>query len=399
MSAGSGPLGDIRVVELATWVAGPGCAGLMADWGADVVKIESPAGDPVRGFYPDTDESPGNPVFTMENRGKRSIVLDLSEAEARAALDTLLAGADVFVTNLRPGALRRAGLDYPTLSRQAPRLVYASVSGVGLLGPEADAPAFDITTFWSKSGVGRAMIPTDQEPFPCRPAFGDHTTALATLSAVLAALRARDRTGQGQLVECSLLRTAAYVIGWDLSVLLRYGEVTTAAPRDSRPSPLGGYFATQDGRWICLVAKSPRCIPSLLRLASRLDLAEAWSNLGPSPDLVAPVRAVLDTLFAGWTLAEAAGHMDQVDLAWAELRSLEDLVASDQATTSGCFLDVSDGRGGSMRSPAGPARFNAEPPPETARPGAPRLGADTRAALIEAGVARDVADRLASRIG
>ena len=134
-------LQGLKVVEMATWVAGPGCAGIMADWGAQVIKVESPEGDATRGFYPDTAESPGNPIFALENRGKKGVVLDISKPQGKAALITLLRDADVFVTNVRPGSLKRLGLDYESLKHEAPRLIYAAVTGYGLQGPDANTPA------------------------------------------------------------------------------------------------------------------------------------------------------------------------------------------------------------------------------------------------------------------
>jgi crotonobetainyl-CoA:carnitine CoA-transferase CaiB-like acyl-CoA transferase len=156
-------LEGLKVVEMATWVAGPGCAGVMADWGADVIKVESPDGDATRAFYPDTAESPGNPVFALENRGKKGVVLDIARPEGRRALIALLRQADVFITNVRPGSLQRMGLDYESLKAEAPRLIYAAVTGYGLQGPEANAPAFDITAFWTRSGVGGARFRPAQD--------------------------------------------------------------------------------------------------------------------------------------------------------------------------------------------------------------------------------------------
>ena len=149
-------LQGLKVVELATWIAAPGCAAIMADWGADVIKVESLTGDATRTFFPETAESPGSPIFTMENRGKRGVALDIAAEDGRQAILTLLKGADVFITNVRPGALKRARLDYESLKADMPKLIYASVSGVGLEGPDIDLPAFDITVFWTKSG-GRAL--------------------------------------------------------------------------------------------------------------------------------------------------------------------------------------------------------------------------------------------------
>lgn len=376
-------LQGLKVVELSTWVAGPGCAAVMADWGASVIKVESAAGDPTRGFFPDTAESPGNPIFALENRGKRSIVLNLALADDRQAMLALLREADVFVTNLRPGALVRAGLDYETVRGQAPRLIYASITGYGLEGPDADLPAFDLTAFWTRSGVAASTIPPDQEPFACRPGFGDHATGLATLSAILAALHERSSTGRGRLVETSLLRTAAYAIGWDLAILLRYGEVVTAQPRRDRPSPITGYFRTADERWLCIVPRGEACFGAMMRFIGRPELLEdpAYAQPLTNLELVRQVRAWVDTAIGELTLEEAGRRLTQADLIWAPMARLHDLVADPQAHAAGCFVEIDDGWQGRLRSPAAPARFPEGSPSVAAA--APKLGEHTDEILRE----------------
>ena len=387
-------LEGLKVVEMATWVAGPGCAGVMADWGAEVIKVESPGGDATRSFYPDTAESPGNPVFSMENRGKKGVVLDISRPEGRRALIALLRQADVFITNLRPASLQRMGLDYDSLKGELPRLIYAMVTGYGLRGPEANTPAFDITAFWTRSGAARAMIPTDQEPFPSRPGFGDHTTALATLSAILAAVHERTSTGRGRLVETSLIRAGAYAIGWDLSVQLRYGHVVTAQPRDERPVAISGFFRTADDRWVCVLPRDVECFTRMMIVIDRPEiLADPRYDL-PMEDLavVREVRAMIDEAFAGMTLAQVAERLAASDLAWAPLSTLAELAESDMAEQAGCFETVADGWGGAFRTPAAPARFPEGAPP-VGRP-APRLGQHTREVLAAAGLRPDEIDAL-----
>ncbi len=382
-------LEGLKVVEMATWVAGPGCAGIMADWGADVIKVEGAAGDPTRGFYPDTAESPGNPVFAMENRGKRSVVLNTAGPQGRAALIALLRNSDVFITNLRPGALKRAALDYDSLKAEAPKLIYASVSGYGLQGPDADLPAFDITGFWSRSGIASATIPPDQAPFPCRPGFGDHMTALATLSGVLAALHERHETGRGRLVETSLLRTGAYAIGWDLSVQLRYGEVETAQPRADRPGAISGYFRTSDDRWVCVVPRGPACFPAMMRLIGRPDVADDPRFEPPITDLtlVREVRAMVDDTFARLTLAEVGVLLTKADLIWSPMATLDEVARSPQANAAGCFETIDDGWGGPMSSPAAPARFPEGAP--AVRAASPKLGEHSIEVLREAGLSAE----------
>ena len=166
-------LQGLKVIELATYIAAPGAGGMLSDWGAQVIKIEAPGGDPIRQFF-DTigADTAGNPVFDLDNRGKQGIVLDITKPEGRDIALRLLATADVFLTNLRPGALSRAGLDWDTVSALNPRLIMSSVTGYGLEGAEADKPGFDLAAFWARSGVAALTIPRGRSPFPCAPPRG-----------------------------------------------------------------------------------------------------------------------------------------------------------------------------------------------------------------------------------
>src|SRR6201985_3664642 len=163
----AGPVEGVKVVELGVWGPGPAPAGIRADWGADVIKIEPPTGDPGRLFGRMLGCDLGvNPPFEMDNRSKRSIVLDLSTDEGRETAFELLDDADVFVTNVRPGALQRLGLDFESLSARNPRLVYGLVTGYGETGPDADRAAYDVAAFWSRAGVAHLLTrPGDPPPF------------------------------------------------------------------------------------------------------------------------------------------------------------------------------------------------------------------------------------------
>ena len=149
----TGPMRGVKVVELGVWVAGPAAGGILADWGADVVKIEPPSGDPCRMFqWMLGGDMPTNPIFEMDNRSKKGIAVDLGTDDGMAIAMELLADADVFVTNLRVGALERLGLDHASVSERLPRLVYCQITGYGSEGPDADRAAFDIGAFWARSG-------------------------------------------------------------------------------------------------------------------------------------------------------------------------------------------------------------------------------------------------------
>ena len=185
----------MKVVELGVWVAGPAAGGILADWGAEVVKIEPPAGDPSRTFqYSLTGQMmPTNPIFEMDNRSKRSIVLDLTTPEGKEIADDLIADADVFVTNVRLGGLERLGLDAETLTTRHPRLIYAAITGYGMEGEDADRAAYDIAAFWSRSGIAHLLTRPGEDPPFQRGGMGDHNAGLAGAAAVCAALYSRKK--------------------------------------------------------------------------------------------------------------------------------------------------------------------------------------------------------------
>lgn len=380
-------LEGVRVIEMSTWVAGPGAAAVMADWGAQVIKVEAPTGDATRAFAPDTPQSPGNPIFTNENRGKQGIVLDLKQPAGKEVLLRLLRQADVFITNVRPASLAKLGLDYEALRSDLPHLVYATVTGYGLVGDEADTPAFDLTAFWTATGVGRATIPEGQEPFSVRPGFGDHVTAIATVAGILAALHERASTGTGRLVEASLVRAGTYAIGWDMSTQLRYGTVTTNRPRDQRDNAASGFFRTSDDRWVLAAARSKSDYFAVLDALGAPELGADPRFAPPvrDPKDLAELRELIDELFAQLSLDEVCARLRSRDVIHAPLRTLAEAAESAMSRDAGCFIEVEDGWGGSFRTVAAPIRFP-DGAPAVGR-AAPKLGEHSVAVLEVAGYA------------
>lgn len=384
-------LEGLRVVELATYIAAPGAAGIMADWGADVIKVESPEGDPMRRFF-DTiaSEQDANPVFELDNRGKRAVVLDIRSDEGREALKALVATADVFLTNVRPAALARAGMDHETLRTANPRLIYCSLTGYGLQGPDADKAGMDVAAFWSRAGVGSITAPKGAEPFPIRTGMGDHVTSLATVSAILAAVFERQNTGVGRLVETSLLRTGVYAIGSDMAIQLRFGKLASTRGRREAIQPLANFFKTRDGRWICLLPRQGASDwAQIARAAGRPELVDdpRFANSKSRRENTAALVDILDEAFGAMDYDEAEAALDAGDLTWAPYQTPRELVGDPQAEAAGCFVDTPDGAGGTFRAPASPARFpGAQDGP---RGPAPRLGADTAAVFRELGWAED----------
>ena len=353
-----------RVIELGMWVAAPGVGGLLAEWGADVVKVESPEGDPMRRLFRllAGHGQPESPPFDHDNRSKRSVVIDLTTAAGQEQIDALLADADVLVTNLRPAALARMGLDPASVLVAHPRLVYASITGYGLVGPEADRAGYDIGAFWARSGVAHTFAVDGAEPFPLRGGFGDHTTALATVSGILAALLDRERSGRGAVVEASLLRTGMWCLGWDIAIQERFGKVVLTPERPENHNPMAAPYRAGDGRWFWLLGvEADRLWPNLCAAMGRDDWAahEGWSTARGRRKDSTGVVAALDAAFAEHGREELARRFDAHDVWWAPVNTLGDLPDDPQVVAAGGFVDVPAGEGApAHRAAAGPITFH-----------------------------------------
>ena len=275
--SGLSTLAGLRVIELGVWVAAPSAAALLADWGADVIKVEAPSGDPMRHVFGSLgiDSDMPNPAFSLDNRGKRSVVLDLRQPEDKEHLEDLLASADVFISNLRPDALDGLGLEPAATVARHPRLVYCSISGYGLRGDERNRPTYDIGAFWARSGLSMQMADHEGTPLNARGGIGDHITGLAALAGLLAAVLEQRATGRGRVVEVSLLRTGAYVLGWDLGLQMTLGKVARAEPRERNQAPLMNPYRAADGRWFFFTGlEAARHIGAVCRALGRPDLAD-----------------------------------------------------------------------------------------------------------------------------
>lgn len=381
-------LEGLKVVDFSAYIAGPGAAGMLCDWGAEVIKVERPGGDSMRHIFGDLANAiDSNPTFEVDNRGKRAIVLDITKPEGRAALTKLAAGADVFLTNVRPVSLRRYGLDDATLRAANPRLVYAVITGYGLEGPDAHLPGFDVTAFWARSGIGYMTAPKGAEPFNRTSGMGDHATSLATVSGILAALYERQRTGEGRLVQTSLLGSGVYLMSSDMAVQLKLGRVASVRPRDNPVSALSNYFRTADGRWL---VNNPRGTgrdwEKLAEVLGRPDLVtdERFATGKARRKNARELTVELDAAFAALPFHEAARRLDAADLVWAPLQTPAEVAADPQVEAAGAFLRIEPGDGGeTFRSPAPPAHFPGAD--AQVRPRAPFLGEHTREVLAELG--------------
>lgn len=391
-------LEGIKVVEYATYMAAPGAGCILRDWGAEVTKIEPPGGDPIRLFFRTIGtDIQDNPVFDFDNRGKKSVVIDTSKPEGQALIRELVKDADVFLTNVRPGGLTRSGLDYDSLKTLNPKLVYCSLTGYGLEGPDADRPGFDIASFWSRTGVASLTIPKGAEPFPLRTAFGDHTTSIAAAAGICAALVEAQRTGKGRLVEASLFRAGLYTMGSDLAIQLFFGRVASTKGRGEQNVPISNFFQSKDEKWFCIVARQGETDwAPLCRVINRPELTTdpRFNNAKGRRANNAEVVGILDAGFGVYEMDELAGRLDAESIAWAPVQTLADVAKDPQAFAAGAIVQTpsSAGDGSTYASPASPVRFpGADDGPKGP---SPSPGEHTRDVLSELGRSPDEIDAL-----
>jgi crotonobetainyl-CoA:carnitine CoA-transferase CaiB-like acyl-CoA transferase len=382
-----GALEGVKVVEMGVWVAGPSAAAILADWGADVVKIEPPNGDPFRGLFANALGAavPINPPFEIDNRGKRSVCLDLTSADGRAIARQLVDAADVFVSNMRPRVLEQYGLAYDAVRASNPRLVYCQVTGHGPDVPERDRAAYDIGAFWSRAGIGASLTPPGGPIPQQRGGMGDHMTGCNAAAAISAALFARERTGEGQRVAVSLLRTGIYMMGWDYALEMRIGARTQPYDRFHAPNPIINSFCAADGRWFwLLLLQADRHWPDLLRAIDRPDLSDdpRWDNITNRRVNAESLVQELDKEFAKRTLDEWGAIFDRENVWWAPVNTIGEALADPVAQASGAFAQV-EGPDGPVPMVNTPADFYGTP--NAPRGIAPELGQHTEEVLLELG--------------
>jgi len=395
------PLEGIRVVELASFVAVPAAGALLADLGAEVIKVEVPQGEIYRyalpqflGYQTDFAEAP---QFHMDNRGKRSLTLDIARPEARAALQRLIDRSDIVLTNMLPSRLEKFGLDAATQRAKQPALIFAMLNGFGTKGPEASSPAFDYIAYWARTGFMDVLHEPDAPPAFQRPGIGDHAASLALVAGILAALRMRDHTGVGQVVETNLMHTGFYIQGNDASCALVAKHDPPRHDRKKPINPLWNHYPTRDGRWLFLsMIDGDRYFPRLCTAVGRPELAQEERFTGMINRLVnsEELTASLIEAFAGKTLAEWEVALAPHDLVWAPVRTLAEAVEDPQAHVNGMFPTIDHPTLGTFRTISAPLHMSAHAMPANL-PG-PALGAHSREILTEVGLSDDEISRVLS---
>lgn len=386
----SAPLEGIKVLEVANWLAVPAAATLMADMGAQVIKVEPPEGDPWRNLQPSAlgmeSAFPGNPMFEVDNRGKRSIGINLGLREGQQAVRRLALEADVFLTNLVPARRERYGLSYAELSKSNPGLIYLGFTGYGNAGPERDRLGFDYAAFWARSGIMSLVgEPGETPPLP-RTGMGDHATAPLLLAGVLAALYERTSSGLGQEISGSLLNTGLWVLGSDLQAALVSRRNPERTPRDSAPNPIWNVYRAGDGKWLLLVMPTPDPYwPRFCQAIDRPELAEnlRYATIQGRKQHCRELIAILDRTFASASRQEWGSRLDAHGLIWAPVQSLEEVMVDPQVRANDFLTEVEHPSFGPYEAIATPLKFGRSE--VGARGPAPAAGQHTEEVLLEAG--------------
>lgn len=357
------PLSDIRVVEVTNFVAAPSAGVVLADFGADVVKVEPLRGDTWRGMTRPPRPRPGWPSldygFLVDNRGKKSVAIALDTPDGADLVRRLVARADVFLCNLLPHRQQRFGLDWPTLREVNSKLVHATFTGYGMSGPDVLRPGYDVTAFFGRGGVAAAMTdPGMVAPMP-RPAQGDRTAGLALALGILATLRLVERTGKGRAVDASLLGTAAWTMASDLSAVLIDGREPTKRDRHHLISPLANRFVCGDGLWILLTMPERHWWPRFCNAFGRPDwITDARFDTPKNRfDNMPALIDLMDAEFATRARDEWGRIFDDAGLIWGPASTLTELAADPQAAAAGLFPAV-DHPLGSFRTVAVPVHID-----------------------------------------
>lgn len=385
MSEPANLLSGIRVIDCGTYIAGPAAATIMADFGAEVIKIERPPhGDPYR--YLST--IPGMPLsehlfcWILDGRNRKSLALNLEDDAARDALLKLVGTADVFITNYQPALVKKFRVGHDDLQPLNPRLIYAHVTGYGETGDDVNEPGYDQTAYWARSGLMYTMYNADGEPCRAPTGFGDHPTAMTLFAAIMLGLYRRAISGQGSKVSTSLMANGAWSNANFIQAALLDAKFLPRTKRTTVANPLVGHYVTRDQKRFLTCCLAPaKDWPNLCRALGREDLIE--DDRFRTPQLrrtnSTALVGIIDAIVATKDMSEWAGIFRRYDLTWALMQSNEEAAQDRQMAANGVFDEIAPG----MRTVSSPLQVAGV---EKVKPGvSPKVGEHTREILCSLG--------------
>src|SRR5665213_1133149 len=348
----------LKVLDCASFIAAPAAATVLSDFGADVIKIEPPGlGDPYRSLakLPGYPASPHNFAWILESRNKKSLALDLGKPEGKAVLYRLAAEADVFITNFPPGVRQRLGITHEELAPLNPRLIYASFTGYGEKGEEANKPGFDSNAYWARSGL-MDLVRADENTTPARSVagMGDHPCAMAFYGAIVTALYKRGRTGKGSHVSSNLMANGVWAASVLAQAKLCGAKFSERRPRERALNAVTNHYRCKDGRWLILsLLNEERQWPTLVRCLGREDLVSD-PRFATKPDRHArslELIKLFDGIFAAKDLAEWRKILDGSGLIFGVIGILDDIPTDRQMIENEVLVPYDDGSLLTVNSP------------------------------------------------
>ena len=395
VDAGALPFAGLKVIDCASYIAAPAAAMLLSDFGADVIKIEPPDGDPHRDLYQrvGAQDISRNFIWDLNSRNKRSLALDLKQPAGQAVLHRLVAQADVFITNLPLPVRGRLGIGAAQLRPLNPRLVYASMTGYGETGPEAAKTAFDVTAYWARSGL-MDLVRADHSAPPTRPVagMGDHPSASTLFAGITMALYRRERTGQGGEVQSSLMANGLWSNAIQVQAALSGAQFGPRLGRHAAPYPMSNIYQCADGRWLSLVVlnEARQWLPllgvlGLAELALDLRFATAEARAAHPAALI----EAFDQAFAQQALAHWKAALNAAGITFGVVATLADMADDAQMQATGALLPCPHHGGLTLASPLS-IDGSAQRPPGPA----PTLGQHSAELLREAGLSEAEIGRL-----
>ncbi len=391
-------LEGIRVVDLSTFIAGPSCGRILANYGAEVIKVESPKGDDFRVIarsyrYPAPGEDGHDYGLDGLNANKRDLCINLKDPKGQEAFGKLLESANVFLTNNRVQALKKLGLDYETLHEKYPHLIHASILGYGEVGPLKDKPGFDYTAYFSRGGVALSIMEKDTAPGVPISGFGDFYAGIALASGILAALYRQAKTGEGERVTVSLLDTAVYGISWMMGSM-EYGSVLPTSRKQTN-SATATTYKTKDGRWLQLaMLQYDTQLPRFVKVSGADFLLEdpRFNTYEAMLQNIPTMVEVLEPVFAQFTLNEWIDKLTEADIPFEIVQTMEEVATDEQNWANDYIYKKTTPDGKNVYYARTPVFFTERPAikDEEGRIGrCPYLGEDSVEILKEIGYSTD----------
>jgi crotonobetainyl-CoA:carnitine CoA-transferase CaiB-like acyl-CoA transferase len=384
----------LKVVDLASFLAGPGAATVLSDFGADVIKVEPPGiGDPHRFTYkiPPLPSAKENYGWQLSNRNKRGLALDLKSPRSSEILERLVKWADVLVVNFPHPVRKKLKLTYEDIARWNPRLIYADLTGYGDEGPDADLPGFDITAYWSRSGLLDMTRDAGAPPTLPVPASGDHAAAMGLYSAIVTGLYRRERTGEGCYVTTSLIAEGIWASAVAVQAALCDARFYPLHDRKNPPNAIFNVYQTSDGRWF-LIVMQPKDWPALVAAVGQPELASdpRFADDAARAKNSAQLAAILDKIFAAAPLAHWHDAFERARVTYGIVKTAAEVTTDPQTLANDIIVPIEGGSGHMTRTVSSPIRIHGVPKAAARR--APELGEHNDEILKELGFTNNEID-------